>query len=152
MVVDNGFKKSAMGQQWILSHHLDKTLEIREASTDLPEGMPRAQMSPRPASDDRITVWVNGTFLDKQDREDLVAEAVVGSGDFDFFTYTTPESPLDYLHCCTCNDGQQMCWSCQSRLFNCCIGQSLCQLNCPPQACENGPAKQPQMSIAPGSP
>ena len=142
LVGDNAFLRTAEGQAWWAQHEHETTLEIISTTTDLPDGHPSAQMSMRPATDDRISIWVYGPLPDGSQGEDFVADAGIGGGDFSTSIYSESNTLMpdgNYYHCCSCAPASDMiCFYCSQRLYNCCVNQdgSFCALYCPPEECE----------------
>jgi hypothetical protein len=90
MVVDPDYKNSPEGQAWMASLADDRLDEVAYATGSLPDAHLRFQVTPPPASDNRIWVWVNGNFFGL-DEDRLVAEQFLGSmREFGSSTYFSP--------------------------------------------------------------
>lgn len=135
-VMDSHFKATPEGAAWLAGIAPDKVfpgMVVLGSTTQLPDGSPSAQLPARPAGDDRISVWVYGNYPSGLVQDNLVAEDIVSSSDFGFAAYVNPMT--DYIHCCLCLDGYQICVQCSSKIFNCCVTSDLCGIYCPPELC-----------------
>ncbi len=132
VVLDTDFLKSAEGQIEIRTK-TDESEPQATAATSLPEGSPRFVIEGRPATDDRVQVWVNSSLWpDGGSGERLIADGLVGTGhDFGFSTSTKigPKSP-SREHCCWGGPCGTMCIDCGDSRFECCLGPDCCLIVC----------------------
>jgi hypothetical protein len=111
-VVDSELGKESDSWQssWF---EVDRPLAL--VTTDLPGGMPRVHVAGRPETDDRIAVYVYGTWPDGTVGETLISDAKVGQRSFAFSTSLVVDNakegdvPRVYEHCCQGDNCSKMC-------------------------------------------
>lgn len=93
VVEDADFAETEPGKYW---HSQVFAENPRSASkTRLPEGRPRMQLAPRPATDDRIVAWVYGSWQDGKVEDRKAGEKTVGSGAFEM-SLSSPSGALAF--------------------------------------------------------
>jgi hypothetical protein len=129
VAVDQGFVDGleAWQESWV---EVDRPLA--SITTDLPDGRARVHVTGRPTADDRIAVYVYGTWPDGSIGETLVSDAKVGAGSFAFSTslVTQGEGPTEYEHCCESANCSKMCKTCADKAFECCLLRDCCWIEC----------------------
>ncbi len=130
-VIDSDFatKADAWRNSWI---ELEKPMAL--VTTDLPDGLARVHVPARPANDNRIAVYVYGSWPDGSVGEILVSDARVGQGSFAFSTsITAGDGTRDFglwEHCCQGGSCPLKCVTCESKAFDCCLLDGCCWIEC----------------------
>lgn len=126
---DFGLKADAWRSSWI---KVDRPLAL--VTTDLFDGQPRVHVTGRPKSDDRIAVYVYGSWPDGSVGETLVSDARVGQESFSFSTSIVQgeeKGGFDtYWHCCQGGSCGEMCTTCNDKAFECCLLEGCCWIEC----------------------
>ncbi len=128
VVVDPEYKVSAAGVAWA-SEIADAGEPQASAVTKLPDGAPLLVIPGRPDGDDRVQVWVNGSWPDGHVGERLVSDGRVGPGN-DFGFSSRLSTTRGFSHCCEGPDCSQMCTSCPDSRFTCCTLPGCCRIAC----------------------
>jgi len=133
LAIDNGFESSREGVAW---QNAVQEVAAAKLSVHLPGSQPRVTIPARPPKDDRIAVWVYGSWSVEEAEDRLLADALVGEGAFDFTTYLArnEEGALRATeHCCSSGGCGSMCRSCTGPKFSCCLlgpPESCCWVKC----------------------
>lgn len=93
VVEDADFAATAAGQAWHARVFAD--MPRSGSKTSLPEGRPRIQLEARPAADDRIVVWVYGSWPDGKVEDRLVGDHQVGKGAFELSMKAPAAAPAE---------------------------------------------------------
>jgi hypothetical protein len=138
---DSKYASTEEGRQW-RSQTIAEQQPRSGILTRLPGGPVQLHLDGRPVLDDRVAVWVNGNWPGVSPEERLVADAVVGHGDFGFSiavpllnsgdTFGGPTK--EWEHCCigaSCFwGGGQVCRTCNTPYFTCCTLGICCSIDC----------------------
>jgi len=132
VLIDPAFKATTEGSQW-----LAPLIGVTRLETPALQAAGRIQTAnARQKDDNRIAVWIRGTFWTGED-DRLVADGKVGNGSFSFTSsaeFTPAPVPGDPRHCCSwpgsaCST--QICVDCTGPAFTCCFCQSgQCTIGC----------------------
>jgi len=133
MVVDPDFKKTSEGQAWLASLTGDNLKEVTSATSRLPDGHPRFQISAPPDTDAWIDVWVNGNFFGKVEDRLVASQLLMGERNFGSSTYYRASGESE--KCCECGSLPDVCTECSTPFFNCCVYYQYCEIHCPAQRC-----------------
>ena len=124
--IDSAFQKTADGQNWLSaalseSENRDDSLVV---SGELPGLLSNLSPSPRPAGDDEIIVWVNGSWPDGSEEDRLVAQnrSVGNNFGFSVNAVDNPSVAGGVQVCCSGVTCGGVCRTCPTTTFTCCCG------------------------------
>jgi len=126
IVIDSAFADAAEGQSWLQRYRKEAPASVLAVS--LPTEGAEAIVPSRPPDDDRIVVYVNGSWPDGTMKDRLMADGTVGNGDFAFTTYALPGE--DPTWCCNNQYCSNNCADCPGPSFTCCQQQGCCWIKC----------------------
>lgn len=131
-IVDKAWADSGIGSPW-----LEQTRAANPSAlvqTGMPFSLATVRVPPRPVSDDRLAVWVEGP---EGGDGILISNANIGTGkqSFGFSTRLSSDSSLSrplptMMHCCEGANCGQMCVTCKDSSFTCCLLPSCCDIFC----------------------
>ena len=139
LLATNDFLASVEGTRW---HH-EVVLEGESTATvtgsDLTNAEAQLEVGPRPSGDTGIQVWMYARWPSGAVEDRLIADGVVGSGDFAFSGSFPPEAPVDDPTWCCSTQAcpTQMCIDCTGVGFTCsgnCPGD--CYMLCGRHPCD----------------
>jgi hypothetical protein len=129
VLVNRNFRQSVEGEAWLAGVKAAAPDAVI-VTGDLQGAKPMIQLSGRPQTDNRIAVWVRGLWPDGGDEERIIADGLVGNGDFGFSGFLGSQE-----WCCEGPGCDEMCVTCNGHAFTCCM-YPQCEIFCRHVMCE----------------